>query len=210
MKEYQDFLLILGASGLLGTVIAGTYRLSHSRAVLSSRMATSLVIYAVIPAMMLYLKFNVGGIAIIGAITLMRFREPVKDHRDFAYIFWAVTSGFACAAHQFFLVGAASCVLILVLMGTGALRKEGRLLLVVRGDAQGEEALIEMFANQPRNTVKMKYNNSVEDSYMELIYEICEEEENRLSFGQKLKEELYQMEAVQEVNLFYQQDDMGI
>ena len=120
MNQYFNLILTVGASAFFGILIGIIYRVSHSRAVYSKGMQVALLVYTVIPAMMLFLDFHKGGIALIGAITIMRFREPVKDHRDLMYILWSVASGFACAAHQFVLLGICSFIVIIVLCILGA------------------------------------------------------------------------------------------
>lgn len=210
MKETIDLILVLASAGFLGIVIGCVYKMAHSRAVMSSRMVMALIVYSMIPAMMLYEKFNVGGIAVISAVTIMRFRNPVKDHRDLTYILWAVVGGFSCATHQYFLLATASVVIILVLLGLDAMKNPERILLVVRGDAEAEEGIIETIQDQGENHLKMRYNNSVEDSYTELIYEIRNNCDDKLKFGQDLKNYLYRLGTVTEVNLLYQSDDMSI
>lgn len=210
MKETIDLILVLASAGFLGIVVGCVYKLAHSRAVMSSRMVMALIIYSMIPAMMLYEKFHVGGIAVISAVTVMRFRNPVKDHRDLVYILWSVVGGFSCAAHQYFLLAAASIVMILVLLGLDAIQNKERILLVVRGNAEAEKNIIESLENQGENHLKMRYNNSMEDSYTELIYEIRNNCDDKLKFGQDLKNYLYRLGTVTEVNLLYQSDDMSV
>lgn len=210
MKENLDLLLVLASAGFLGIVIGIVYKMAHSRAVMAKQMVMSLIVYSIIPAMMLYEKFNVGGIAVISAVTMMRFRNPIKDHRDLIYIFWAVVGGFACATHQYFLLGAGSIGIVLVLLCSGAMRDSERLLLVVRGAAESEESIIESVQYQAENHLKMRYNNSVEDAYTELIYEIRNNCDDKLKFGEDIKNYLYRLGTVTEVNLLYQRDDMSI
>ena len=210
MKENIDLILVLASAGFLGIVIGIVYKMAHSRAVMASQMVQSLIVYSVIPAMMLYEKFNVGSIAVISAVTMMRFRNPIKDHRDLIYIFWSVVGGFACATHQYFLLGAGSVGIVLVLFGLDAIRNPERLLLVVRGAADAEESIIESIQYQGENHLKMRYNNSMENSYTELIYEIRNNCDDKLKFGEDLKNYLYRLDTVNEVNLLYQCDDMSI
>ncbi len=210
MKDTLDLILVLASAGFLGCVIGIVYKMAHSRAVMAKQMVMALIVYSVIPAMMLYVKFNVGGIAVISAVTMMRFRNPIKDHRDLVYILWAVIGGFSCATHQYFLLGAGSITIVLILFGLDVMRNSERLLLVVRGDAQAEESIMESIQYQGENHLKMRYNNSMEDAYTELIYEIRNNCDDKLKFGEEIKNYLYRLGTVTEVNLLYQNDDMSI
>lgn len=210
MKDIIDLILVLTSAGFLGVIIGIVYKIAHSRAVAAKQMVMAFIIYSLIPAMMLYEKFNVGGIAVISAITMMRFRSPVKDHRDIIYILWAVIGGFACATHQYFLLGTGSIAIIIVLFCFDAIHNTERLLFVVRSDADVEEKVMEVIQYHGENHLKMRYNNSMEGAYTELIYEIRNNCDDKLKFGEELKDYLYRLGTVTEVNIFYQRDDMAI
>jgi len=209
MKDLSNLLLTLLSSGLWGMIIAGLYKYSHSRAIFPKRMQTSLIIYSVISALMLYLDFSVGGIALIGAVTLMRFRNPIKDHRDVLYVFLAVASGFACATHQFLLLAVCVVVVMVCMMVTGAFRNENRILLVVRAEATQEEELIEHIMQTSNDFLKMLYNNSTDD-YTEFIYEVKNKCGDKIAWCEKFKRRLYDTKNIKEINILHQMDDIGI
>lgn len=210
MELFINLVLTILAACFFGSVVGLVYNLSHSRAVYSKKMQVSLLIYTVIIAMMLFLDFYNGGIAVIGAITIMRFREPVKDHRDLIYIFWSAASGFACVTHQFVVLGILSSILIFVLVITKAMKYDDRFILVVRGKPLAEENILKYVRLVEKGNLRMKFNNSINDSYTELIYEVKNSCKDKILWCENFKKVLYSNEDIEEVNIIYQRDDIGI
>lgn len=208
MKEIAELILTLSACTFFGIVIFAVYMMSHSRAVKSVNMAASLVICTVISGMMLYFKFNIGIVSAIGAISFIRFREPVKDHRDLAYIFWGVVAGFLCTAHQYVALGAACMAIILAMYFAGAFAKNDRLLLVVKGSISDEQIIMEKLAEFAGDKLKL-YCNNTDDHELELIYRVSSNTDGS-AFGQDIKEFLYNIDGVNAVDLIYQKDDMSL
>lgn len=204
-----NFLLIIVASGVMGIMISVFYNLTHSRAVYASKMTGALTMYALLSAMMLYLKFSVGGVAVIGVAIIIRFRMPIKDHRDMAYILWAVISGFCCATHMYGILGLASALMIVVMMIFNAVQKSDRVIMVVRGAGDKEDEIIEKVMELSGDKLVMRENNCVEDVITELIYEI-KRYEKPFQVAQELKERMYRIAEISEVHIMYQDDDMAI
>ena len=142
MNDLLNMILVVVASGFLGAMIGVFYKFTHSRAVYASRMMHALVIYAILTSMMLYLRISVSAASVIGAASIIRFRNPVKDHRDLVYILWAVVAGFCCATHKFEIIGVAGVIIVLILVAFKANKRDDRVLLAVKGDGQKEDEII--------------------------------------------------------------------
>ncbi|WP_249664318.1 DUF4956 domain-containing protein, partial [Lysinibacillus sp. D4B1_S16] len=54
-------------------------------------MATALVIMGISSNVLL-------SLGMVGALSIVRFRTPIKDPMDLVYIFWAIVSGILCGA----------------------------------------------------------------------------------------------------------------
>ncbi len=210
MAEMIDFIVVIAAAGFVGFILSTLYLLSHSRAVISRKMAITLIIFSIIAAMMLYLKFTKSGLIVFGALTIMRIREPIKDHRDIAFIFLSVVTGFCCASHQFYLLGFGYLVITTVLYATGSLRLYDRIILVIRGESLVEEKILDIIQSEEQNNLSLIYNNSMDGKYTELIYEVKNKVEDKYKLGQKVKKMLYDNGLANEVNVINQRDDMKI
>ena len=210
MNDYKEIVLAMIVSGFFGIVLGKVYKYTHSRAVDSESMERSFVIYSILFTMLLFLNFDIGGLAVIGSVTINRFRGPLKDHRDIVYIIWLVSSGFAIVSHQYMILGSGSAVIILLMYATGSMKNYNRVLLVIRGEFDLEETVVARISQKYGNVLKMKYNNSAEGAGMEIIYEINSKIENPFKKASIIKGELYESGDVKEVNCIYQEDDMAI
>ncbi|MCR5101650.1 MAG: DUF4956 domain-containing protein [Butyrivibrio sp.] len=211
MDSIQNMALVMGAAGFMGLLIGVVYKYSHSRAIYASQMIHSLVIYAVLTAMMLYLRITVSTAVLLGAVSILRFRNPIKDHRDLVYILWSVISGFCCATHMFSLLGVGSVLIVIMLMLFKATKQYDRVLLAVKSKDKDDESIIKQLDDlYLSNKLKMIENNSVGDISSELIYEV-KETEGAFKTAENIKEKIYEhMPDVTEIIVMYQEDDTAI
>lgn len=83
---------------LLSVVVAKTYQITYRGASFSPSFMVTLVICAmVIGAVMMIIGSNIArAFSLVGALSIIRFRNAVKDPRDVAYIFLCMGIGMAC------------------------------------------------------------------------------------------------------------------
>lgn len=211
MQTIQDIALVLVSAGFMGMLISFFYRYSHSRAVYASQMTYALIMYTILSSMLLYMRISFSAASVIGAAAIVRFRNPIKDHRDLTYILWAVIAGFCCATHMYEVLGVGSVLIVIVISLFKAIKQLDRVLIAVKGEGTKEEEIIAGISKLAGdNKLRMLENNSVTDSSTELIYEV-HEKENAFAFAEKLKEMIYvSMPEVNAVTVVYQEDDMSI
>lgn len=91
-----SFCLIL--SFLLSIAVAKTYQITYRGVSFSPAFMHTLVICCmVIGAVMLIIGSNIArAFSLVGALSIIRFRNAVKDPRDVAYIFLSMGIGMAC------------------------------------------------------------------------------------------------------------------
>lgn len=209
MNEFYNLLLVLASAGFMGIIISIIYNLTHSRAVYSSRMSVVLVVLAILSAMLLSVEITAGGAAIIGAAIIIRFRNPIKDHRDIIFILASIISGFCSATHMFMALGVETVILVILLIILNASQKSDRVLMIVKGVGSEEERIIESIMSVANGKLYMLENNSVENEVTELIYEVkkCIDPFEKAS---QLKEIIYNLSSITEVHIMYQDSDMAI
>jgi uncharacterized membrane protein YhiD involved in acid resistance len=110
---------------LLGTLtltvtIALVYRATHRGLSYSQAFQFSLVLLGMLAAsiMMVASTGVIPAVGIIGGFSLIRFRTPVKDPKDMAYILFVLSVGLAMGSRLYYLAGtetALVCVVIIVL-----------------------------------------------------------------------------------------------
>src|SRR6186997_3228776 len=88
------------AAMVLGGIVAQIYR--HSRAEPASSLPTTLVLLAVLIAMVTQvIGDNVArAFSLVGALSIVRFRTVVRDTRDTAFVIFAVVVGMAVGSQQ--------------------------------------------------------------------------------------------------------------
>ena len=93
----EAVILCLLATFLLGQAVAWVYLRTHRGVSYSGTMARSLIVLALIVALVMMVIGNniVRAFGLFGALALIRFRTPVKDANDTVFLFFAVAIGIA-------------------------------------------------------------------------------------------------------------------
>ena len=96
--DLMDVLLVLFWSLVLSVIIAITYRGTHRGVSYSQTFTQNLVLIGMIVAMvMLIIGTNIArAFTLLGALSIVRFRNAVKDSRDVGFIFFVMAIGMAC------------------------------------------------------------------------------------------------------------------
>jgi hypothetical protein len=175
----------LALSGALGAAVAGFYLLSTRRRPRTPGLAGTLVLLAML---ITFTTLAVGGNAakaftLVGTLAIVRFRTPVRDIRDTAFVIFAVADGLAVGAFAplpafvgTLVVGAAS-----VLVGLGAQRGaddnlslDGAARLQVRcdGPGAGAQGAVESALDRHARGYKLLETRDGRDGGLKLLYAV--------------------------------------
>ncbi len=112
-----DVVLTITLSFALSMVIAWTYKNTHHGSSYSQTFVQTLIILAmVVGIVMLIIGSNIArAFTLVGALSIVRFRNAVKETRDVGFIFFAMAIGMACGT-RFYLLAIVSTVLISLLI----------------------------------------------------------------------------------------------
>ena len=93
-----DILLAMTVSTLLTFILASVYRYTHRGTSYSQSFLLTMFIMAISTAVvMMVIGSNIArAFSLVGALSVIRFRTPVKDPRDLAYLFAVVITGMGC------------------------------------------------------------------------------------------------------------------
>ncbi|MFX0071064.1 MAG: DUF4956 domain-containing protein [Candidatus Hermodarchaeota archaeon] len=96
--DLMDAFLVLFWSLVLSIIIAITYRGTHRGVSYSQTFTQNLVLIGVIVSVvMLIIGTNIArAFTLLGALSIVRFRNAVKDSRDVGFIFFVMAIGMAC------------------------------------------------------------------------------------------------------------------
>ena len=112
----SEILLNLMLAFILGMAISWVYKATHSGLSYSqSFMLTSIFVAVIVCMVIMVIGNNLArAFALVGALSIIRFRTVVKDTKDTAYIFWALAAGMAAGTGSYFLAIAGSLVIALI------------------------------------------------------------------------------------------------
>ena len=170
-----DSLIGLVAAFLIGLFIYAVYKktfngviYSHSFniSLLIMTMATSLVIMGISSNVLL-------SLGMVGALSIVRFRTPIKDPMDLVYIFWAIVSGILCGAGFIPLVIIGSVLIGLVLLVfVNKITVENPYLLVVKFEEDMACEEVERILAAKSKKYSLKSKSIIQDYEIETTYEI--------------------------------------
>jgi len=103
-------------SFIFGLIISLVYKFTHKGLSYSQSFMITNVFVSVIVCMVIMIIGNnlARAFALVGALSIIRFRTVVKDTKDTAYIFWSLASGMATGTGSYFLALAGNIILSLI------------------------------------------------------------------------------------------------
>ena len=106
-------------AAIFGLLISYSYRyssqsISGSRQILSSILPLTLIVCVIITVVKSSLALSLG---LVGALSIVRFRTPIKEPEDLVYLFLAIVTGLGFGANQnlFTCLGISAILIILAL-----------------------------------------------------------------------------------------------
>ena len=108
-----EIILNLTLSFILGIVVSVVYKKTHKGLSYSQSFMVTNIFVCVIVCMVIMIIGNslARAFALVGALSIIRFRTVVKDTKDTAYIFWSLAAGMACGTGSYFLALAGTIIL---------------------------------------------------------------------------------------------------
>ncbi len=167
-------LLTLGLAALIGLFIYFFYRFTSKSSFYNRSFNQTLAILPVITAsIMLAMQSNlVISLGMVGALSIVRFRNAVKDPLDLTYLFWSISIGIIAGAGLFelaILLCLGMAVLISVLNYLPTMRAP--YLLVVSCDSTAEETDLTKIIKKHTSASKVRSCNKTKH-HTEWIFEL--------------------------------------
>ncbi len=192
-----DIVFALGLSVLLGLFIYVVYRFNsrsgfYNRAFNKSLATLPVITAAIMLAMGSNLTISLG---MVGALSIVRFRNAVKDPADLTYLFWSIGMGIIVGASLFelaIMLSATVAVLLSLLDFIPTLRAP--CLLVLSGREVALEKEILAVLKPYSRKVKIRSRN-VNKNGVEWIFEL------QLQKEQELLQKLGAMEGISSLHL---------
>ena len=112
----SEILINLVLSFILGVLISLIYKKTHKGLSYSQSFMVTLIFVGVVVAMVMMIIGNnlARAFALVGALSIIRFRTVVKDTKDMGYIFMSLAAGMAAGTSSYFLAVAGTIVLMAI------------------------------------------------------------------------------------------------
>jgi len=112
----QEIVLNLIFAFFLGFIISLVYKKTHKGLSYSQSFVLTTIFVAVIVAMVIMVIGNnlARAFALVGALSIIRFRTVVKDTKDTAYIFWSLAAGMASGTGNYFLAISGTAIISMI------------------------------------------------------------------------------------------------
>lgn len=166
-------MVTLGLAFVLGLFILLIYRLSFNGVIYSKSFGTSLIMIAMVTAMIIMpittnLMLSLG---MVGALSIVRFRTAVKDPMDTIFMFWAIAAGITLGARLYTVALLASGVIGVLLMVWNLFKSKRNFpfMLIVRFDEASKKEVQAVLRKMPSGRLKSKI---VSESTIELTIEM--------------------------------------
>lgn len=157
-----DIAASLGMAAVLALYIYLIYKLVTRSAFYSRDFNKSLAMLPVITAGILLAMQSsfVISLGSVGALSIVRFRNAVKDPMDLVFLFWSISIGIVCGAKLYALAILLSLVLtVLVFVLDLIPAAKSPMLLVMNGSDASVEAALQPILKQQAKAAHVKSRN---------------------------------------------------
>jgi uncharacterized membrane protein YhiD involved in acid resistance len=211
----SQIVLGLGLSLVLSLTIATTYRLTHRGVSYSQSYAHTLVIMCmVISVIMMIVGSSIArAFSLVGAMSIIRFRNAVKETKDIGFIFLIMAIGMACGTRFYTLAAIATfllCTVILILFRANLFGKaQSSRILCVRlpADRDHEGVLAPVFSRYLDDSSLISMESVGGGSLQELVYSVVLK---RSTEPRRLIESLRGVNENQKVSLILGQQEVDL
>lgn len=192
----KEILVILGLACIVGIYIFMFYKRMSKAAFYSKDLNITMAgMVVVVAAIMIAMQSSlIVSLGMVGALSIVRFRNAVKNPLDLLYLFWAVSSGILCGVGLSILVIVLCIIMSLMILLLGFVpNSKPSMLLVLRGSDADWKRIKELVKK------KCKYykekSENITRSETELIIEV------ECSDSDSLMKELKEIDSLYQINL---------
>lgn len=215
--NYFDLVVNPLIAAVLGVVLALTYRYTHKGLSYSQSFTQTILLIAVIVSIVM---MTIGSdlarsFALVGALSIIRFRTVVKDTRDIAFVFGALAVGMAAGtandtnSHRLLAaIGCAFIVAIALVMyaaNFGALYKSEFILRFTFDQQKDSAGYLTRLGEFAKRSSMLHIEPSGDASSLRLTYDIQLEKDVT---AEKLTGALSQVDGVSDVVLIVSKNDI--
>ena len=138
---------------------------------------TTIVLIAPIVTMVMYFIQGdlVISLGLVGSLSIIRFRTPIKDTRDMVFLFWSIAVGLGSGTYNWTITVVASIIVAIVIIFLFMVKYGSPLhaefVLVVSGNLEGQSEDLERVIKQYAENAQVR-SHDVKDQYWEVVFEL--------------------------------------
>jgi uncharacterized membrane protein YhiD involved in acid resistance len=170
-----DSVIALIVAFAVGVFIYAVYKKTFSGVIYSHTFNISLIIMTMATALIIMgIASNVLlSLGMVGALSIVRFRTPIKDPMDLVFLFWAIVAGILCGAGFIPLVTIGSVMIGFVLVFfVNRVTIENPYLLIIKYSADNVEKTMEKIISQQSKKHSLKSKSVINGEQTEVTYEV--------------------------------------
>lgn len=175
----MDIVLSLAAATVLNGVLAKLYMITHGGYSYSKTFLHSIVLVGLtVSLIMVIIGSDIArAFALVGAMSIVRFRTPVKDTRDLVFLFAAIAVGMACGTQFYefaavFVVFMAAILLVFHFSRFGDVPTKGY-VLKMRMKVMDRDAISELCGQMcERFSIVSISRINGDENFEDIIYEV--------------------------------------
>lgn len=175
----MEMMTNMGLALVLGIVMALVFRSTHKGLAYSQSFTLTIVFVTVIVSMVIMVIGSslARAFALVGALSIIRFRTVVKDTKDTAFVFAGLAVGLASGTGSYFLAVAgtviiAAMAIVLHKINFGALYKSEFILRFNFDQKFGSEAYLDVLNSFGKRTNMLHVESAGEGRYLKLAYDV--------------------------------------
>jgi uncharacterized membrane protein YhiD involved in acid resistance len=206
-----DILLNLSLAFALGVVVSSVYKYTHRGLSYSQSFMVTLVIISVTVAMVMMIIGNnlARAFALVGALSIIRFRTVVKDTKDMGYVFIVLAAGMASGTSSYFLAIAGSLFLtviafVLHITNYGSLYKSEFILRFRSAVSDGEPIYNPVLDELTKSTKLLHIEPSADGATSKLTFDVMLKKDIE---PELLSQQLGALDNISEVMLIASKND---
>jgi hypothetical protein len=146
--DMWGFIFALGVSAIVGVIVSALYQIFYENRATGAQVHRSFLLMAPsITALFIAIQYSLPlSLGLLGALSVIRFRTPIKEPEEVAFIMLLISGAVVCATFQFKLL------IVLLFLATVLLflqrvlhrlfqskRKDGSVLITLKNTANSDE-----------------------------------------------------------------------
>ena len=204
-----DVITVLIISTILCFIVAQVYQKVHSGISYSYDFVQTIVMFGVLVSMiMLIIGSNIArAFTLVGALSIIRFRNAVKDTKDVGFIFFMMTIGMAVGTRFYGLAIIMTLFVSVLLLGMyitgyGRRTETDEMVKVTVPDTSDYEKKVELVLKEYVKHTKLINVEGTKDGMSELVYMVRFKKGVSASTKKKLIEKLKELNRDLPVYIF--------